>query len=102
MNPVLNPYNPNAIILITQDAVFRPADGGPLVVITATLKRAGVISNQDIIFEVVSGNGFLNPGNISVGQSITVKTDENGKATRHYNVGSVSGIAEVRVKIPAN
>ncbi len=91
VNPILNPYNPNTVILVTQDAVFKPADGSSQVTITATLKRAGDVSNQDIIFELVAGNGQLNPA--------MAKTNENGRATAFYTVGNSMDIAEVRVKI---
>ena len=58
-SPTVNPYTPNPVLIIAQDALMVQGKGTSEVKITAILRHAASVSQQDIRFEFVSGNGIL-------------------------------------------
>ena len=99
VDPILNPYVLDPVLAVKQDKVFVVGDGSAQVTITATLRQAGSVSNQEIQFDFETGNGTLEE--MAAPNSITRMTNTAGDASAVFTAGTEADIARVTV-LPVN
>ena len=95
VEPILNPYILDPVLAVKQDKVFIPGDGSSQVIITATLRRAGLVSGRNVQFDFEMGNGTLD--SMAAPNTLARTTNTAGEAVVTYIAGDEPDIARVTV-----